>query len=113
MKDEKEKNSDKCNRYDLGTNVEINLQEPTISKLIEKVQRLDEKDLQKISPGFKKIWIRVPLILYPWASGLLSGITTSFIKGVAEMFKNYTLFELITHPLPYICLLICGINIIG
>lgn len=66
-----------------------------------------------ISPSFKKIYIRIPLILYPWASGLLSGITTSFIKGVAEMMKNHEIMDLIFHPLPYICLLICGVNIIG
>jgi len=74
---------------------------------------MDEKDLKKLSPHFQKFWIRVPLILYPWASGLLSGMTTSFIKGFAESLKNHTFYELATHPLPYICLIICSFNIVG
>eukprot|EP00347_Sterkiella_histriomuscorum_P002196 403369096 len=112
MKEEQDRDMEKINKFDLGTKSD-NLVEPTISKLIEKVQKLDEQDLKMISPNFKKIWIRIPLILYPWASGLLSGMTTSFIKGVAEMMKNHDIMELVVHPLPYICLAICGVNIIG
>ena len=55
----------------------------------------------------------MPLILFPWASGLLSGITTSFIKGVAEMVKGESLVSCLTHPLLYTCLVICGFTIVG
>lgn len=81
--------------------------------MIDKITNLEEKDIRKISPNFRKFLIRVPLFLFPWASGLLSGITTSFIKGVAEMAKSEELMTILTHPLPYICLCICGLSIVG
>jgi hypothetical protein len=74
---------------------------------------MDERILLKLAPDFKKFWIRVPLVLYPWSSGLLSAITTSSIKGVAEMMKSEDILNILTHPLPYICLLICFVCIIG
>ena len=55
----------------------------------------------------------MPLILFPWTSGLLSGITTSFIKGAAEMVKSETLVACLTHPLLYVCLAICTVTIVG
>ncbi|CDW72158.1 phospholipase d [Stylonychia lemnae] len=113
LKDENEKDCEKCPKYDVGGQFKGCNDEPTITQLIDRVSKMDEKDLKKLSPNFQKFWIRLPLILYPWASGLLSGMTTSFIKGVAEITKNHTMYELATHPLPYICLAICGFNIIG
>ena len=55
----------------------------------------------------------MPLILFPWASGLLSGITTSFIKGAAEMVKTETVVACLTHPLLYVCLAVCAVTIVG
>ncbi len=67
-----------------------------------------------ISPGFKKVMFRIPLIIFPWCSGLLCGITTSFIKGFAETIKAApSATNVFEHPLPYICLAICGVTIVA
>lgn len=74
---------------------------------------MDDHEIKKISPNFNKILLRIPLILYPWCAGMLSGITTSFIKGAAEMVKTMDIISCLKHPLLYICLIICLLSIIG
>lgn len=74
---------------------------------------MDQKQLSKISPNFKKFFIRIPLIMYPWCAGIFSALTTSAIKGVSEMMKAEEILTILTHPLPYILLIICFFCIIG
>jgi hypothetical protein len=55
----------------------------------------------------------MPLLLYPWASGLLSSLTTTFIKGVSEMLTNYSLAYNATHGIVYILLIIVASTIVS
>ena len=69
--------------------------------------------MKKLSPHFNKTIVRVPLLLYPMCSGLLSGITTSLMKGVAEMVKTQDFISNLKHPMFYILLIMTFFNIIG
>jgi hypothetical protein len=56
--------------------------------LIKYVGSLKAEEIRKIDPSFKKVIVRIPLFLYPWATGLLSSISTSFIKGTSELVNS-------------------------
>jgi hypothetical protein len=73
---------------------------------------MEEYEIKKLSPTFNKTIIRIPLLLYPMCSGLLSGITTSMMKGVAEMVKTLDIITCLKHPLLYILLLMTLFSIV-
>jgi hypothetical protein len=54
---------------------------------VEKLLLSDDKDIKKVSPNLSKFKLRLPLILFPWAGGLVSGLTASIIKIAAEFFQ--------------------------
>ena len=64
--------------------------------------------MQEIDPDFSKSIIRLPLFLYPFASGLLSSMTTSLIKGVSELVNSRDFVDNISRPMPYILLVLVG-----
>lgn len=51
------------------------------------------------------------MVIFAWSSGLISCMTTSFIKVVAELFKSESPNFILQHPLFYSCLIICFLNI--
>ena len=64
----------------------------------------------KIQPTLNKYKIRIPLFMFPWTAGLLSGITCCMLKILAEMVMGNGLLQSICHPLFYICVFMVGIN---
>ena len=61
----------------------------------------------------KKWYLRVPLILFPYGSALLSSMTTAFMKGVSEELVNETILWNLTHPIAMILGVLVVINIYG
>lgn len=74
---------------------------------------MEEKEIQKIQPHFKKYKARIPILLFPWTSGMLSTMTTLFIKCVAELFQGESILYIISHPMIYICLLFVVCTLVG
>lgn len=76
--------------------------------IIKFITCLKEHEVQEIDPEFSKNIIRLPLLLYPLASGLLSSITTSLIKGVSELMNSSEIWENVQKPMPYLLLILVG-----
>jgi hypothetical protein len=60
---------------------------------------MDDKDIKKANSNLSKFQLRLPLVLYPWAGGLLSGLTCSVIKIVGEVVQIQGLLGSLTNPL--------------
>ena len=61
--------------------------------IIKYISTLNKEEVACIDTNFNKAVIRIPLLLYPWASGLLSSLTTAYIKGVSELVNSKELIE--------------------
>lgn len=57
--------------------------------------------------------VRVPLLLFPWASGLLSALTTSFIKGVSEQVNSEFIGDNFQKPMLYILLVLVAVTLVS
>lgn len=56
--------------------------------------------------------MRVPLFLYPWAAGILSSITTAFIKGVSLLVNSDEFVDNIQQPQIYFLLVLVVIVLV-
>ena len=71
---------------------------------IQQIFDLETEQIKKLDPSFKKYRVRLLLLLYPWSSGILSTITSSYIKGVAELLKTNSFVFNLSNPAIYILL---------
>ena len=47
---------------------------------------IEKLEVVKMNFKISMLEVRAPLVLLSWASGLISSMTTTFIKGVTELF---------------------------
>lgn len=81
--------------------------------LIKFISCLTREEVVMVDQKFNRNIIRLPLLLYPWASGLLSSLTTSFIKGVSELVNSAEIMENIQRPQIYVLLILVVVSLIS
>ena len=82
----------------------------TASKKLERMLSMNEAEIKCINPLLSKFKIRIPLLLYAWIGGLLSGLTAAILKIAAEFIQAEGFYESLGGPLVWICGVVLLVN---
>ncbi len=79
---------------------------------IKLINSLNIEELNSIDPSKSHFRTKLPLLLFASGSGLLSSMTTSFIKGVSEQLNSDEGAQNLGRPMIYILLILVGVSLL-
>lgn len=76
------------------------------------VSSMKEESVQNIDSDVNHLRVKAPLLMFALGSGILSSMTTSFIKGVSEQAADGGLVKCLALPMIYVLLALVGLSLV-
>ena len=78
-----------------------------VMRILSEMQSSDVKFLSERK--FSKIDLRIPLLVYAWGAGFISGLSVISLKCVGELLKSQGQYNNFSKPFPYLIILSCAL----
>ena len=84
----------------------------SVRYILKFINSLSEQSVITIDNRITKMTSKHPLLLYAAGSGLISSLSTSFIKGVAEQIGSGEVSSTLGRPMIYILLVLVNVSLV-